>query len=335
MKRELDTTLGSTIPDAPSGSDPKLATFDRPAERFELGAELGRGGMGRVVAATDVSLARAVAIKQVLSERPDDLARFEREVRITAQLEHPSIVPIHEANRDDSGRPYYVMRRIEGEPLAKRIQGADLPTRLAMLPNLLAVVDAAAFAHARNIIQRHIKPSNILLGAYGETHLIDWGLARKLDDLDISTPGVRPSGEQLTRVGYIYGTVGYMAPEQARGEPVDQRADVFALGATLFHVLAGTAPFAHMSDAERITAAATGDDRAPLDKLGDGIPPELIAIVDKAMATDPRARYANAGELATDLEGIRQDRPQVDPKQPCTLGRVRRKQRRTIVENCL
>ncbi len=304
MKRELDTTLGSTLPGAAPGEQPKLDTFDRPGERFELGSELGRGGMGRVVAATDVALARSVAIKQVLSDRPDDLVRFEREVRITAQLEHPSIVPIHEAARDASGRPYYVMRRIEGEALSKRIEGADLPTRLAMLPNMLAVVDAAAFAHARNIIHRDIKPSNILLGAYGETHLIDWGLARRLDDLDVSSPGAIARGEQLTQAGHVYGTVGYMAPEQARGEPVDQRADVYALGATLFHVLAGVAPFAHMSDVERISAAATGEDRAPVDKLGEGIPPELIAIVDKAMATDRDARYENAGELATDLRAF-------------------------------
>jgi len=306
MKPPLDTTLGSTLPD-PRGEDagdpPALATFEHPDDRFELGAELGRGGMGRVLAATDVSLARPVAIKQILSTHPDDLIRFEREVRITAQLEHPSIVPIHEAARDAEGRPYYVMRRIEGDPLATRLDGADLRSRLALLPNLLAVADAAAFAHARNIIHRDIKPSNILLGAYGETHLIDWGLARRLDDVDIRTPDAVRSDE-LTQAGQVYGTVGYMAPEQARGEPVDKRADVYALGATLFHVIAGQAPFAHLSAAERLSAAVTGDDQPPLDRLGPDIPPELVAIVDKAMARDADRRYPHAGELAADLRAF-------------------------------
>jgi hypothetical protein len=303
VKRPLDTTLGSTIPDAAGGEPPGLATFARPAERFELGAELGRGGMGRVIAAKDVSLERSVAIKTVLSDRPDDLARFEREVRITAQLEHPSIVPIHEAALDAEGRPYYVMRRIEGEPLSKRLSQTDLRARLALLPNLLAVIDAAAFAHARKIIHRDIKPSNILLGAYGETHLIDWGLARRLDDLDITGAG-NNSGEQLTQVGHVYGTIGYMAPEQARGEAVDARADVFALGATLFHVLAGIGPFAGLSDAERMSAAVTGEDRVPLEKLHEDVPPELTAIIDKATAHDPDARYPHAGELAADVRAF-------------------------------
>ena len=301
---ETRATVGSTLPHGPGeASDaPRLATFDRPVERFELGEELGRGGMGRVVAATDVSLARSVAIKQVLSDRPDDLVRFEREVRITAELEHPSIVPIHEAARDAEGRPYYVMRRIEGDPLTARLSG-DLRSRLALLPNLLAVVDAAAFAHARHIIHRDIKPSNILLGAYGETHLIDWGLARRLDDVDVGGQAASPL-DQLTQAGHIYGTVGYMAPEQARGEAVDTRADVYALGATLFHVVAGHPPFAHLSQAERLAAAVTGDDQVPLDNLDDDLPPELLAIVDKAMQRDRTARYAHAGELAADLRAF-------------------------------
>jgi hypothetical protein len=303
--KKPSTTIGSTT-DTESGTpiaDADLSTFDRKEPRFALADEIGRGGMGRVLAATDVALARSVAIKQMLSDGGDDLARFEREVKITAQLEHPSIVPIHEAGLDPRGRPYYVMRRIEGEQLSARLEGKDTGARLALLPNLLAVVDAAAFAHARKIIHRDIKPTNILLGAYGETWLIDWGLARRLDDLDVSNP--RPSGaNELTRVGHVYGTIAYMAPEQARGEPVDERADVYALGATLFHVLAGRGPFAALSEAERIAAAEAREDRAPIETLSEDVPPELVAIVDKAMARDPDARYQHAGELATDLRAF-------------------------------
>jgi hypothetical protein len=306
MSRHTDPTVGSTVPDPEADeSDSRTSpTFDQRNERFALGAEIGRGGMGRVIAATDVALGREVAIKKMLSQRPDDLTRFEREVRITAQLEHPSIVPIYEAARDGAGAAYYVMRRIEGEPLSKRLVGRDLRARLALLPNLLAVVDAAAFAHARDIIHRDIKPSNILLGSYGETHLIDWGLARRLDESDLGGMASGVDGEQLTRVGHVYGTVAYMAPEQARGEPVDQRADVYALGATLFHLCAGSPPFSNLSDAERIAAAETGDDVAPLDKLGAETPSELVAIVDKAMARDRDTRYRHAGELAADLRAF-------------------------------
>ncbi|HEU0031127.1 MAG TPA: serine/threonine-protein kinase [Kofleriaceae bacterium] len=306
-----DATVATTARDSTDGSSdrPSLETFERAAsdERFELAGELGRGGMGRVVAATDLALRRAVAIKQVLSDDADDLRRFEREVQITAQLEHPAIVPIHEAGIAPDGRPYYVMRRIDGEPLSARLERTpDVRARLALVPNLLAIVDAAAFAHARQIIHRDIKPGNILLGAYGETLLIDWGLARRLDEpADAASTGTSASGDTpLTRAGGLYGTVGYMPPEQARGEPLDARADVYALGATLFHVLAGRGPFEGMSAQERIARAVLGDDLAPSTVFDPAVPPERVAIVTKAMASDRARRYRDAGELAADLRAF-------------------------------
>src|SRR5689334_21429050 len=167
------------------------AEAGRAAGRFVRGEELGRGGMGCVVAATDTVLERSVAIKQALGGDVESLRRFEREAKITAQLEHPAIVPIHDAGHDEEGRPYYVMRRVEGEPLADRVASTpDVKARLALVPNVLAAVDAAAFAHARGLIHRDIKPWNILIGAYGETHLIDWGLARRIDDADADADDV-------------------------------------------------------------------------------------------------------------------------------------------------
>ncbi|HEY0993687.1 MAG TPA: serine/threonine-protein kinase, partial [Kofleriaceae bacterium] len=243
--------------------------------RFVIGDELGRGGMGRVVAAVDTMLGREVAIKQALGDDVDG-ARFEREARITAQLEHASIVPVHDAGRDDRGRPYYVMRRIAGEPLAQRIAGArDAKARLALVPRFAIAVDAAAFAHARGIIHCDIKPWNILLGAYGETQLIDWGLARRLDEPD----------DARDRAA---GTPGYIAPEQARGETVDARADVYALGATLLDVLTG----------------AVGQGRSSPPRLAPEIPTELVAIVGKALAPAAADRYRDAGELAADLHAF-------------------------------
>ena len=269
MKTDVDVTLatasGSTAEDE---SPPRLATFEPSRERYQAAGELGRGGMGRVVAATDTALARAVAIKQVLSSRPTDLRRFEREALITAQLEHPAIVPIHDVGSDAEGRPFYVMRRIEGEPLDDRLRGANPRERLAVIPNVLAAADAAGYAHSRGIIHRDIKPANILLGTYGETLLIDWGLARRLDEEDAEHDALSPE-TSLTHAGHVYGTPAYMAPEQARSERVDERADVFALGATLFHVLAGNAPFAQLSAAER-TAQAIDQVPAPFEALQIG-----------------------------------------------------------------
>src|SRR5262249_25503923 len=153
---------------------------------------------------------------------------FEREARITAQLEHPGIVPLYEAGRQADGTPYYVMRRVDGRQLDDAVKSAGFEQRLALVPNLLAVCDAVAFAHARAIRHRDIKPSNILLGRFGETLLIDWGLARRLDDSG-AEPGTG-AGDGLTQAGAIAGTPGFMSPEQARGERVDARADVYALG---------------------------------------------------------------------------------------------------------
>jgi serine/threonine protein kinase len=181
-----EETLPDTEPAAPAPA------FGSPGERYALGEELGRGGMGRVVAARDLVLEREVAIKQVLTDDADLIARFEREVRITAQLEHPSIVALHEAGRDSANLPYYVMRRIAGVALTERLANADgVRARLALVPSVAAVVDAAAFAHAKRIIHRDIKPANIMLGPFGEAYLIDWGIARRLDD---PTDPINPDG---------------------------------------------------------------------------------------------------------------------------------------------
>ena len=296
-----------TVRESPSaGSRPSrnvvASPFDPPSsrERFEEGAELGRGGMGRVFEARDVVLDRAVAIKQSLTDDAEMLVRFEREALITAQLQHPGIVPVLDAGRDAHGRPYYVMRKIEGRPLATVVSEArTVGARLALLPNMLAAVDAVAYAHARGVIHRDLKPWNILLGPFGETFVIDWGLARDLaaDDTD---GGSTSSGDDgLTRVGSALGTPGFMAPEQARGEPLDRRADVYALGATLVHLLAGAQPFAGIEPTVAIEAAAR--DEAPRVEFPDEVPAELRAIAMKAMTPGRDARYRDAGELASDL----------------------------------
>ena len=275
-------------------------------ERYQLGTELGRGGMGRVVEAFDTQLGRTVALKEVLPKGPNIARRFLREVQITARLEHASIVPLYDSGTFPDGRPFYVMRRVSGRPLDEQINRArGLGERLTLLPALLAAIDAVAHAHKRGIIHRDLKPANILVGELGETVVIDWGLAKVIgeeEDDDAPTEARTPTAADSlqTQAGSVFGTPGFMSPEQARGEPLSSRSDVYALGATLYHLLAGSPP--HAGDSATIVLGRTlKHDVAPLAEAAPGAPPELVTIVDKALAFDADARYANAGALGEDV----------------------------------
>src|SRR5262249_12398759 len=177
----LPTVMPNTATPLPIGAPPEM-----PAEhRYAYGVEIARGGMGRVVEATDTVLGRTVAFKEALSLDPEVIKRFHRETRITARLEHPSIVPVHDAGIAPNGSPYYVMRKISGRPLEELVGARpDLNDRLALLPHIVAAVNAIAHAHERGIVHRDIKPSNILAGELGETIVIDWGLAKALGEAE-------------------------------------------------------------------------------------------------------------------------------------------------------
>ncbi len=301
-----DDTRGSLGPQADTVPAP-VEGRDEPkpdGERYRLGAELGRGGMGRVVEAFDTQLHRVVALKEVLAKAGANAERrFAREVQITARLEHASIVPLYDAGTTADGRPYYVMRRVSGKPFDQLITGAkDLSERLALLPNLLSAIDAIAHAHTRGVIHRDLKPQNILVGELGETVVIDWGLAKVIGEEDDSQePRVPSAGESLqTQVGSVFGTPGFMAPEQARGDDLGPRSDVFALGATLYALLAGRPPVTGKSATEMIEATHKHA-IVPVAQVCSGAPAELVAIVDKALAFEPTARYPNATALAEDV----------------------------------
>ncbi len=255
------------------------------SDRYELGAEIARGGMGRIFSARDRVLGRAVAIKCARESHPALEARFSREVRLTARLQHPAIVPIHDAGRLPDGRAFYAMRRIGGRPLDRRIADApSLGDRLALLPNLIAVVDAVAYVHSQGVIHRDLKPHNVLVGEFGETVLVDWGLAKDLRERDPEPVGDGGRDDEgTTSDGDVIGTRGYMAPEQAQGSQVDERADVYGLGATLYHLIAGRPPGRGSSE------------------LPAAVAPDLAAIVARAMASEPEARYPSARQLAEDL----------------------------------
>ncbi|HEX4419050.1 MAG TPA: protein kinase [Kofleriaceae bacterium] len=296
-----------------------------PATHYKAEREIARGGMGRIVAAEDQRLGRAVALKELLEPAPEQLGRFQREALITARLQHPGIVPVYEAGRWPSGEPFFAMKLVSGQPLDRVISDArSLEDRLALLPRLAAATDAMAYAHSQRVIHRDLKPANILIGEFGETVVIDWGLAKSLDEVDPPEPAAvaavslvprphkptrpvssvkrptDPGSSTLTVAGSIMGTPAYMAPEQARAEVVDQRADVFALGAMLYHLLAGATPYNARTATDVIAAAALGR-VVPLADREPGAPPDLVAIVHRAMAPLPADRYPDAGELANEL----------------------------------
>jgi hypothetical protein len=285
-------------PTPPSGS-----------ERYERGREIGRGGMGRVLEAVDRQFNRHVAIKEL---HGDDAGhrrrRFESEALITGHLEHPGIPAVHERGVDSTGVPFYVMRKVRGRTLAKLLDEArTLEERLALLPVIIRAAQTVGFAHEQGVIHRDLKPDNIIVGAHGETVVLDWGIAR-VRGVPQSAAG-EPSGDAPlsggsgTVHGSVVGTPAYMAPEQATGnlDLIDERSDVFALGALLYHVLGGTGPYDQPALPMILDAAREARFR-PIAEVDRKIPPGLAAICARAMSRSPEQRYRNAGEMAVALE---------------------------------
>jgi len=316
-KISTDDTLAVSDSSEPFGQtmpafapDPLPSTTFPRVERkqYEIGAELARGGMGRILHARDRRLGRPVVVKELLAQNPRAAARFVREAALTARLQHPGIVPIYEAGTWEDGAPFYAMKLVEGRSLGETISdAASLRDRLALLPNMVAAADALAYAHSRRVIHRDLKPANVIVGAYGETVVIDWGLGKDLTveaDEDPLLATSTEGDESLTVVGSAMGTPAYMPPEQARGLDVDETADVYALGAMLYHLLSGQRPYTgtQAKSADAALAAVAAAPPKPLAVLAPDAPPDLLAIVDKAMARKRIQRYQTAGELAEDLK---------------------------------
>jgi eukaryotic-like serine/threonine-protein kinase len=291
------------------GQEEGLPIIARSAYEFEgIHAE---GGIGRIIKARDMRLNRVVAIKE-LHEPTEALARrFIREARMTARLEHPSIVSVHEVGCWPTGEPFFAMTFINGKPLGDIMKEAETRAqRLALLPHLYAVADAISYAHDRKIIHRDLKPANVLVGQFGETVVIDWGLAKDLteiepkkeeDDGEMSIERSEYSKRyEATIAGIIVGTPAYMPPEQALAKAVDERADVYAIGALIYRALAGVPPYEGTDGLDVAVKVLAG----PPEPLGDrqkGLPQELVAIVEKAMSREVEQRYQTAKELADDL----------------------------------
>jgi len=298
----LQPTLPSQSAPAPRSEDPGLPV-DAP-ERYQQVEEHARGGLGRVVRAIDRRLGRTVAVKELLRKDEWHEARFVREALITARLEHPGIVPVHEAGRWPNGAPYYVMKLVEGRTLKELFaENKTLSDRLGLLEHVIAIADAVGYAHSEGVIHRDLKPSNVIVGEFGETIVVDWGLARDtrrdVPELTDEVVAARGSGAS-TISGKVVGTPAYMAPEQARGEVVDERADVYALGAVLYELLSGRAPHADETPQAVLDRVIAGPP-TPLAVAAPSAPPELVDIVGKAMARVPEDRYPNGSALAEDL----------------------------------
>ncbi len=274
--------------------------------RYRVLSLLGKGGMGRVYEAEDVELGRRVAMKFLppsLTTRPESLERFLRERSVTAELEHPGIVPIYDSGVWLNGRPFYIMRKVGGAPLDRLIKRAVTPAeRLALLGNIIAVADAVGFAHHHGVIHRDLKPANVLVASFGETLVADWGLAKRIrgPEPDASELAAAEPVAGETSVGAVVGTPAYMAPEQARGEPVDERADVYAIGAMLHELLTGKPPEAHDGSEPSTISVAKRPMALEYEPVARTLN-DLTAIVDKALSPEPGERYANAAELADEL----------------------------------
>jgi WD40 repeat protein len=297
-----DISHGETIQRPPRVRNVDLETVRE--SLYDRENEIARGGMGRIVAAWDRRMGRPVAIKELLKSNDEARRRFEREAMMTGRLQHPAIINVYEAGRWPTGEPFYAMKRVEGESLADAIQSAKtLDERMALLPRLISVADAMAYAHGHRVIHRDLKPANVLLGSFGETVVIDWGLAKDLGaPIDVPAgPVVHEGGsEGLTVMGAIMGTPAYMPEEQARGGVVDERADVYALGAILYTLLSGRPPYSGPTSAEVLRQVLSTSPK-DLEDHQSGIAPDLLAIVRKAMARQADERYPTAKELADDL----------------------------------
>jgi WD40 repeat protein len=263
---------------------------------YRLEREIGRGGLGRVFLAWDLKLERPVALKELLETDAVGQARFEREARITARLQHPGIIPIYEAGRAPGGAPFYAMRFVEGKTLEARLEEEPtLEGRLRLLPSVLAAIDAVAYAHSEGVVHRDLKPANVLCGAFGETVVIDWGISSEGGGHSGATrPPEKPA--HLSWGGSVSGTPGYMSPEQRRGEPPERSDDIYSLGATLWHVVLG-----HHPGQPRLSPRA-------LEALKK-VPEDLLAVISRAMHEEPSWRYASAAQLAEDLRRWLAGRP--------------------------
>ncbi len=312
-----------------------LAQRGNTSARYRADGSLGRGGMGVVEKVYDEDLRRHLALKRLRRQDASDVlvGRFLEEAQVAAQLDHPGIAPVHELGVDGDGQPYFTMKLVEGEHLGRvmeRVRRGEAGwTVERVVGTVLRVCEAMAYAHAKGVIHRDIKPENVMVGRFGETYVMDWGLARVVGRL--GRPDAGPVDEEattvvgtvrqdfaphesplLTMAGEALGTPYYMAPEQAQGrlEALGPATDVYAIGCILYQLIAGVCPYQtrDRSTSGEVIAALLAGPPPPLRSFAARVAPELEAICEKAMARDPTARYVTMAELAGDLRSFQENR---------------------------
>ncbi len=314
-----------------------------------------QGGLGQVSVAWDEKLRRRVALKEIRADRRSDprlQQRFLTEAEITGQLEHPGVVPVYALGQDEAGQPYYAMRFIQGRTLAEAVAAHHArPSPLsfrALLKHFTDVCQTIAYAHSRGVIHRDLKPANVILGDYGETLVLDWGLAKRVGAEPPNEPAPEAAGAEgtrggtgtaapqagnpqstvderspgtpsdaLTQAGDVVGTPSYMAPEQAEGrlDAISPRSDIYALGAVLYQVLTGRAPHSGGDGAAVLARLRQGPPPAPR-QLRRDVPLALEAVCLKAMARAPADRYAGAADVAGDVQAWLADLPVSAHREP-------------------
>jgi WD40 repeat protein/tRNA A-37 threonylcarbamoyl transferase component Bud32 len=350
----LDATLARIPPAADAARNDPEATLtysDGPpaaGSRFSILRPHARGGLGRISVALDSELNREVALKELRPERaddPDSRTRFLLEAEVTGRLEHPGVVPVYGLGSDAQGRPFYAMRFVKGQSLNEAIDrfhedekgdgSGPRPWNLALrqlLNRFVAVCNVLAYAHSRGVIHRDLKPANILLGPYGETLVVDWGLAKVVGRGEgavcsgAAEATLQPgsgSGSSETLPGTALGTPAYMSPEQAEGrlDRVSPLSDVYSLGATLYCLLAGKPPLE--GEVGVVLRRAQRGEFPPPRKVNQRVPPALEAVCLKAMTTKPEDRYSSPRALAEDLEHWLADEPVSVHREPITVRLTR------------
>ena len=305
-----------TIPDDKASPGPEASAqgealgTEQPGH-FELKRELGRGSQAVVFVAHDRHMGRDVAFKQLLPGGPrDSEERFLREARVAGQLEHPGVVPVHELGRRADGSLYCTMRLVRGYSLADAFKERKGRARLQLLSNFVQLCQTIAYAHERGVVHRDIKPENVMLGAFGETVLLDWGVAKLrggADDIsdELNQPKVNERFD-ATQEGDVIGTPAYMSPEQALGnhKEIDEQSDVWSLGAVLYELLTGKPPYTEKNAVQLLLKIAK-DKFPPVMSVSPDTPRELAMICERALEKTKKRRYGSALELARDIEAFR------------------------------